>query len=80
MDERMTFVSGLLEGEKMTKLCRECNISRKTGYKFLNRFKEEGLEGLEGLSDKSRGPLNPANGLARFVETRIVDVKKEYAS
>ena len=35
MDERLRFVARLLEGEKMTVLCREFDISRKTGYKLL---------------------------------------------
>jgi hypothetical protein len=30
MDERQRFVARLLEGEKMTELCREFDISRKT--------------------------------------------------
>jgi putative transposase len=31
MDERLRFVARLLEGEKMAELCREFDISRKTG-------------------------------------------------
>ena len=34
MDERLRFVARLLEGEKMAVLCREFEISRKTGYFF----------------------------------------------
>ncbi len=34
MDERLKFVARLLEGEKMVALCREHQISRKTGYKI----------------------------------------------
>jgi hypothetical protein len=33
MDERMRFVARLMEGEKMAVLCREFDISRKTGLK-----------------------------------------------
>ncbi len=39
MDERMRFVARLLEGEKMAVLCREFDISRKTGYKIFDRYK-----------------------------------------
>ena len=35
MDERLRFVARLLEGEKMAVLCREFDISRKTGYKIF---------------------------------------------
>jgi transposase-like protein len=37
MDERLRFVARLLEGEKMAELCREFDISRKTGYKIFCR-------------------------------------------
>ena len=37
MDERLTFVARLLDGEKMAPLCREFGISRVTGYKIFNR-------------------------------------------
>ena len=53
MDERIRFVARLLEGEEMAGLCREFDISRKTGYKILDRYKECGLE---GLTDRSRRP------------------------
>jgi hypothetical protein len=32
MNERLRFVARLPEGEKMAVLCREFDISRKTGY------------------------------------------------
>jgi hypothetical protein len=38
MDERVRFVIRLKDGESMTLLCREFGISRKTGYKILERF------------------------------------------
>jgi transposase len=31
-----------LEGESMTDVCREFGISRKTGYKLFERYREEG--------------------------------------
>jgi len=54
MDERVRFVARLLEGEKMTALCREFAISRKTGYKIFDRYKESGLEALTDRSRRSR--------------------------
>jgi putative transposase len=38
IDERLRFVARLLDGEKMAMLCREFGISRKTGYKLINRY------------------------------------------
>src|SRR6476469_10309900 len=43
MDERLRFVAKLLDGEAMSGLCREFGISRKTGYKIFNRYKESGF-------------------------------------
>ena len=39
MDWRLPFVARLLDGEKMGALCREFDISCKTGYKLFNRYK-----------------------------------------
>src|SRR4029453_5901223 len=43
MDERLRFVARLLEGEKMAPLCAEFGISRKTGYKIYDRYKDWGV-------------------------------------
>ena len=50
VNERMMFVSRLQDGERMSELCREFGISRKTGYKLLARFSEHGPTGLYDLS------------------------------
>lgn len=42
MDERLRFVARILEGEPMTDVCREFGISRKTGYKIVSRYREDG--------------------------------------
>ncbi len=49
-------------------------ISRKTGYKIFDRYKEHGLE---ALSDRSRRPIRYANRLPQQVETLIVRLKSE---
>jgi len=43
MEERLRFVARLLDGEAMSEICREFGISRKTGYKIFDRYKEHGL-------------------------------------
>jgi len=50
VEERLRFIARLLDGEKMAPLCREFGISRKTGYKIFNRYKDIGLEGLTDRS------------------------------
>ena len=61
MDERVRFVARLLDGEKMAVLCDEFGISRKTGYKIYDRYKDAGLH---GLTDRSRRPHRHANSAA----------------
>jgi transposase len=70
MDERVRFVARLLEGEPMSHVCREFGISRKTGYKIFDRYKDHGLE---GLTDRSRRPVRYANQLPH----RIKDERPE---
>lgn len=53
VNERMRFVNRLEAGERMTDLCREFGISRKTGYKFWQRYC---IGGPEALFDASRRP------------------------
>jgi len=77
MDERLRFVARLLEGEKMAVLCREFDISRKTGYKIFQRYQDCGLD---GLTDRSRRPYRHANKLPFQIETLIVQLKREHPS
>ena len=74
MEERLRFVARLLDGESMTEVCREFGISRKTGYKIFDRYKEHGLA---ALTDRSRRPVRYANQLPVQVETLIVRLKGE---
>src|ERR1051326_5087540 len=74
IDERMRFVVRLKDGESMASLCREFNISRKTGYKIFERYEECGLE---GLTDRTRRPFRYANQLPEQLEAAIVRTKRE---
>jgi transposase len=74
MEERLRFVARLLEGETMTDLCREFGISRKTGYKLFNRYRDVGVE---AFTDRSRRPVRYANQLPDAIERMIVRLKKE---
>ena len=55
-------------------LCEEFGISRKTGYKILERYRDCGVE---GLTDRSRRPYRHANQLPLQIETLIVRLKRE---
>ena len=75
MDERVRFVARLLEGEQMASLCREFGISRVTGYKIFERYKECGVDGLH---DRSRRPYRHANKLPYQIERCILGIKREH--
>lgn len=53
VDLRTEFIERLGRGERLTDLCREYGIARKTGEKFKRRFRDHGLAGLQ---DRSRAP------------------------
>src|SRR5437016_3458750 len=74
MDERLRFVAQLLDGEATSEVCRAFGISRKTGYKIFERYKEHGLE---ALTDRSRRPVRYANQLPQQIESLIVAAKRD---
>lgn len=74
MNERMEFVARLRAGERMSDLCRELGISRKTGYKFQRRYEEHGPK---GLYDVSRRPKRLARQISAGIQTAILDLKRE---
>ena len=52
--ERHHFAQDLTSGAwTMTELCLRYGISRNTGYKWLDRYEQEGLR---GLANRSRAP------------------------
>lgn len=70
VDERLRFVSRLLEEEGMSDVCRAFGISRKIGYKIFDRYKEEGAY---ALCDRSWWPVRYANQLPEQVERLSVE-------
>ena len=74
VNERVEFVARLKAGERMSDLCREFGISRKTGYKFERRFEEHGPS---GLYDFSRRPRRLARQISAGIQTAILELKRE---
>lgn len=74
MDERLRFVARILEGEPMTDVCREFGISRKTGYKIVSRYREDGPV---ALCDRSRRPVRYANQLPDQIVDLLIATKKD---
>ncbi|NIM21253.1 MAG: helix-turn-helix domain-containing protein, partial [Candidatus Latescibacteria bacterium] len=56
MNERVKFIARYLEAdEPFSSLCEDFGVSRKTGYKWVERYE---LEGVAGLEEQSRAPLS----------------------
>ena len=62
------------EGANMSAVCRECGISRKTGYKWLRRY---GAEGDAGLRDRSRRPHHSPHQTGKEIEDAIVELRDD---
>jgi transposase InsO family protein len=77
-DERTRFVLEADEGEvPIAVLCREFGICRKTGYKWLERFDNEGVA---GLADRSRAPHNQPRAVSEKIERQIVELRTRHPS
>jgi putative transposase len=72
MDERVKFIGRLLEGESMSALCHEFGISRKTGYKFRDRYT---AHGIRGLADKSCRPQFHPHKTSEAIEELILKLR-----
>jgi len=76
MDAKVKFISEVLEGiYGMTDLCRSYGISRKTGYKWLNRYL---AEGPSALHDRSRAPRSHPHAISEKVKAAILSMKQKY--
>lgn len=76
MSQRIEFVKlALQEGINFSELCRRYEISRKTGYKFLKRYKEQGLQ---GLFDRSKRPINSPHQTDPEVEELILSLRDKH--
>lgn len=70
---RTEFVLRALHDElSFTALCQEYGISTKTGYKWKQRFLEQGLC---GLPDRSRRPHSSPAGISEDIACRLIRLK-----
>ena len=58
-----------------TQLCRRYQISRKTGYKWLSRYRKQGSE---GLADRSRRPKRSPAKLSKTTERTVLDLRQRH--
>ncbi|MGO8914400.1 MAG: integrase core domain-containing protein [Stellaceae bacterium] len=73
VDKRMRFVTAVEASEEtVVSLCRRFGFSRKTGYKWLERY---ALNGLDGLADLSRAPREHPQAVPGEVAERCLAVR-----
>lgn len=58
-----------------TVLCQQFGISRKTGYKWLSRYR---TDGTDGLHDRSRRPHRSPNHTDAQVESLIIELRRRH--
>src|SRR5215471_7941777 len=76
MTERLKFAVLAEQGEEtMAALCRRFGISRKTGYKLLERY---AAEGVDGLQDRSHAAHHHPHAVSEAIEQRIVGLRSEH--
>lgn len=75
MEQRKEFIEQAAECTNFSALCREYGISRKTGYKWLNRFREDG-----SVSGRSRRPKHPHAKTAPVIEAAVLAMREENPS
>jgi len=79
MEQRKEFLEAAMRGEhSFTELCRRFGISRKNGYKWLNRYRIELAfpDGTMSFDDRSRRPHNSPTAISTDVEVAIVELRK----
>ena len=75
-EERIRFIHDWQKQEdSMAELCRRYGISRRAGYKWLARYKQEGIEGVQ---DRPRAPKQHPNQTAAAIEERILALRAQH--
>jgi putative transposase len=78
MDQRTQFIAEHLRGGRtITELCDDYGVSRKTGYKWIERYLRHGAAGLE---ERSRRPRRAPNQTAEEIVTAILEARHRHPS
>jgi putative transposase len=76
VDERMRFVLAMeRQDEPMAALCRRFGVSRRIGYKWLERYRKEGVA---GLADRSRAPRHHPQAVSAAIAERCLAVRRAH--
>jgi len=78
MDQKTKFIADHLRGSfSISELCTSYGISRKTGYKWIDRYLHEGPAGLE---NQSRKPYAAPNATPQHIVEAILEVRGHHPS
>ena len=76
MEQKQQFVSLALSGHyTVTELCAEYGVSRKTGHKWVTRYRDGGSKNLE---DRSRAPKRVTSRTPEAIERLIVGERQRH--
>ena len=76
MNQRTRFVLAYEDGlYSMTELCQRFGVSRKTGYKWLHRYRDHGLDGLK---DQSRAPHHCPHQTPASIEELLLETRRSH--
>ena len=78
VEERMRFILAVqAQDEPMAAVCRRFGVSRQNGYKWLERYR---AEGVAGLLDRSRAPLSHPQAMNPEVAEHCLAVRRAHPS
>lgn len=73
MDQKIQFINDCLEDiYTMTELCEHYGISRKTGYKWIDRYE---MQGVDGLKAQSRRPHSHPDRVDDAKRAMMIEMK-----
>lgn len=76
MSQRRDFIAQAIQPQaNISQLCRDFGISRKTGYKWLKRYQQAGVDGLH---ERWRRPQQCPHQTPAAIETRVVATRQQF--
>jgi transposase InsO family protein len=77
MEEKLRFVFEYEQGHRsMTELCQRYEIARETGYVWIRRYRERGLE---GLVEQSRAAWGHGNQTPAEIEQMVLELRQAHS-
>jgi putative transposase len=78
MDQKTQFIADYLRKcLSISELCAHYNISRKTGYKWIDRYLHDGPQGLEDLT---RTPYSSPHRTPDYIEAALIELRSHHPS